>query len=166
VEAAAARDRHRHAKPAGGREFIPAPCQAHGYRFEIGALQQVDPAWRSLLLAPLMGHDGEQILPERAIPYCRLVLALGSEENDFGTPGARAHCLFLNTTAQAVRTRDALLTGVFRIARGQQRQLSWPWSAAAPRASNCVRRSAMRSDALRVHEPGLDRARVRLTVIE
>ena len=52
--------------------------------------------------------------PERDIHYDWLVLAVGAEANDFGTPGVREHCLFLNTPADADRLRKQLLALTFR----------------------------------------------------
>ncbi|RYY83627.1 MAG: NAD(P)/FAD-dependent oxidoreductase [Comamonadaceae bacterium] len=105
-------------------------------------------------------------MPARTLAYGRLVLALGSEENDFGTPGAREHCLFLNSPDQAIRIRDALLIGAFRVARGQQDRLSVAvigGGATGVELSAEIRRAI---DALRTHEPALDRSCVHVTVIE
>ncbi|MEZ2299311.1 hypothetical protein [Variovorax sp. RCC_210] len=51
------------------------------------------------------------------------MLALGSEENDFGTPGAREHRLFLTLAAGDEASRGAL-RAAFRLARAQQDALS------------------------------------------
>ena len=151
---------------AGAETSYLGHARAHGYHFEIGTLQQVDPVRRSVRLAPLMGTDGRQVLPERAIAYGRLVLALGSDENDFGTPGARAHCLFLNNTAQALLLRDALLTAAFRIARHEHPELSVVVIGGGATGVELSAEIHHALDALWEHEPGLDRSKVRLTVVE
>lgn len=152
--------------PLAAESSFLGHASAHGYRFEIGELQQIDPAARSVTLAALFGPDGEEVLPERTLSYGRLVLALGSEENDFGTPGAQEHCLFLNSTEQAVRIRDALLVGAFRVARAQQAELSVVVIGGGATGVELSAEIHHAMDALWVHEPGLDRSRVRLTVVE
>lgn len=152
--------------PLGAETSYLGHSRAHGYRFEIGTLQQVDPDARRVFLAPLLGPDGKPVLSARSILYGRLVLALGSEENDFGTPGAREHCLFLNSTAQAVKIRDALLTAAFRMARGEASQLSIVVIGGGATGVELSAEIRHALDALWEHEPGLDRSRVRLTVVE
>lgn len=43
------------------------------------------------------------LVPARTLSYDTLVIAVGSTTNDFGTPGAAEHCLFLDTAQEAVR---------------------------------------------------------------
>jgi NADH dehydrogenase len=45
------------------------------------------------------------------------VLAVGSVSNDFGTPGVREHCLFLDSRLQADRFRSKLLDHCLRVSR-------------------------------------------------
>ena len=44
-------------------------------------------------------------------------IAVGSGANDFGTPGVRKHCLFLDDRAQADRFRQRLLNHCLRVSR-------------------------------------------------
>ncbi|MBB1600794.1 NAD(P)/FAD-dependent oxidoreductase [Variovorax sp. UMC13] len=152
--------------PVAAESSFLGHATAHGYRFEIGDIQQVDPVGHTMTLAPLLGPDGEDVLPERTISYARLVLALGSEENDFGTPGAREHCLFLNNTDQAVQIRDALLVGAFRVARGEQDRLSVVVIGGGATGVELAAEINHAIDALWVHEPTLERSKVQLTVVE
>lgn len=141
-------------------------ASANGYRFEVGELKDIDLVRRLVMLAPLIGPDGAEVLPVRSIHYGRLILALGSEENDFGTPGATQHCLFLNDTHQALRIRDALLVGALRIARGQQDALSIVVIGGGATGVELSAEIHHAIDALWIHEPTLDRSRVRLTIVE
>jgi NADH dehydrogenase len=152
--------------PAAAESSFLGHASAHGYRFEIGDIQQVDPVSHTVTLAPLLGPDGEDVLPERTVAYGRLVLALGSEENDFGTPGAREHCLFLNSTGQAVQIRDALLLGAFRVARGEQDRLSVVVIGGGATGVELAAEINHAIDALWVHEPTLERSKVQLSVVE
>jgi NADH dehydrogenase len=51
----------------------------------------------------------------RTLSYDYLVLAVGSVTNDFGTPGVREHCHFLDDRAQANRFRSRLLNHCLRV---------------------------------------------------
>ncbi|MFA5495135.1 MAG: NAD(P)/FAD-dependent oxidoreductase [Porticoccaceae bacterium] len=84
-------------------------ARANHYHFEPGILSGVDRDKRQILLAPMSDHEGREILPERSLPYDQLVLAVGSQGNDFNVPGVRQHCLFLDTREQADRFHERFL---------------------------------------------------------
>jgi NADH dehydrogenase len=88
-----------------------------GYRFFFGALEGVDRAARQAVVAPLLDEDGEELIGRHFIRYDYLVMATGSVTNDFGTPGARRHCLFLDDRVQADRFRNKLLDHCLRVSR-------------------------------------------------
>lgn len=77
-----------------------AHAAAHYYYFQRGSLRGLKRSERKILLAPVMEREIE-IIPARELVYDYLVLALGSVGNDFGTPGAKEHCLFLDDYRQA-----------------------------------------------------------------
>lgn len=79
------------------------------YSFERGSLGGVDRERFEIILAPLMDPEGREILPERRLGFDQLVLAIGSQGNDFDIPGVREHCLFLDTRAQADRFHERFL---------------------------------------------------------
>lgn len=79
------------------------------YSFELGTLTGIDRVAREVVLAPLNDSEGREILPERSIGYDYLVLAIGSQGNDFNVPGVRQHSLFLDTREQADRFHDRFL---------------------------------------------------------
>lgn len=79
------------------------------YNFELGTFTGVDRVAREIILAPLNDSEGRQILPSRRLGYDYLVLAIGSEGNDFNVPGVRQHCLFLDTREQADRFHERFL---------------------------------------------------------
>ena len=88
-----------------------------GYRFFYGALEGIDRDARQVVIAPIMDEDGHEIMGRHRIRYDYLVLALGSVSNDFGTPGVRQHCLFLDSRLQADRFRSKLLDHCLRVSR-------------------------------------------------
>jgi NADH dehydrogenase len=88
-----------------------------GYRYFYGALEGIDRQARQVLIAPLLDEDGSEIMGRHRIRYDYLVLAVGSVSNDFGTPGVREHCLFLDSRLQADRFRSKLLDHCLRVSR-------------------------------------------------
>ena len=52
--------------------------------------------------------------PARAVPYDTLVSAVGSQSNDFGTPGVSAHALKLETANDARRFNQRLVNACIR----------------------------------------------------
>ncbi len=86
-----------------------AHARLNHYRFELGSMTAVDVKARTVTLAALLNNEGEEILPERTLAYDYLVLAIGSQSNDFGTPGVREHCLFMDSRQQADRFREKFL---------------------------------------------------------
>ncbi len=94
---------------------------AWGYRFVYGAVDTVDPVAGMVEIAPVMDEDGSELIARHPIRFDYLVLAMGSVSNDFNTPGAAAHCLFLDSRAQADRFRDKLLNHCLRVSRVMSR---------------------------------------------
>ncbi|MBP0624109.1 NAD(P)/FAD-dependent oxidoreductase [Cupriavidus consociatus] len=96
-----------HTIAAGTRDiFQPqtvylAQARDAGFAYQLGELCGIDRTTRELLLAPLHAPDGRLLVPARRIPYDALVIAVGSEANDFGTPGVAAHCFRIDSRLQA-----------------------------------------------------------------
>ena len=88
-----------------------------GYRFFLGAMEGIDRANRQVLIAPIRDEDGTEMMAAHRIRYDYLVMAVGSVSNDFGTPGVREHCIFLDTRTQADRFRQKLLNQCLRVSR-------------------------------------------------
>lgn len=84
-------------------------ARRNGFKFELGGLQKLDRERKVIELAPVQDADGRELVPAREIEYDYLVLALGSQSNDFHTPGVREHCVFLDSTEQASRFHRLLL---------------------------------------------------------
>ena len=88
-----------------------------GYRFFYGSLEAIDRANRQIIIAPIMDEAGKEIIAQHRIRYDYLVLAFGAVSNDFGTPGVKEHCLFLEDRTQADRFRAKLLNHCLRVSR-------------------------------------------------
>lgn len=92
---------------------------ANGYHFQQGSLFDIDRTRRQVVLAPI--HDGKvELLPARRIDFDYLIIALGSIANDFGIPGVKRYCLFLDNTEQAMGIRKILLNRFLRYASHEQ----------------------------------------------
>ncbi len=92
-------------------------CHRWGYRFFLGALESIDTGTREVVIAPMLDEDGSELIARHRLRFDYLVLAMGSVGNDFGTPGAREHCIFLDERPQADRFRNKLLNHCLRVSR-------------------------------------------------
>jgi NADH dehydrogenase len=90
-------------------------ARAHHFRFRLGAVEGLERASRELRLAAIRDDQDNEIVPQRTIKYDTLIFAVGSTTNDFGIPGVREHCLFLDTREQADRFHRTLLNHYFRV---------------------------------------------------
>jgi NADH dehydrogenase len=90
-----------------------------GYRFFLGSLESIDREARQVVIAPILDDDGSELIGRHRIRYDWLVLAIGAVSNDFGTPGVRQHCLFLDTRREADRFRQKLLDHCLRVSRAE-----------------------------------------------
>ena len=91
-----------------------AQAHWHGFRFRIGQMTGIDRELREVHVAPFVDEDGQQITPERSFGYDTLVIAVGSQSNDFGTPGVAEHALKLETTADARRFHRRMVSALIR----------------------------------------------------
>jgi NADH dehydrogenase len=86
----------------------------HGFSFRIGEMAGLDRARRTVSVAPFVDEDGDEVTPAREFGYDTLVIAVGSNTNDFGTPGAREHAISLDTPDEAERFHRRLINACIR----------------------------------------------------
>lgn len=86
-----------------------AHARQHHYHFQLGSMSGIDRAAKQITIATLVDDEGKVIVAERPLAYDTLVIAVGSSANDFGTPGVREHCLFLDQLSEARRFHHLLL---------------------------------------------------------
>ncbi|MDQ2694351.1 MAG: NAD(P)/FAD-dependent oxidoreductase [Pseudomonadota bacterium] len=89
-------------------------CKAHHVEFQQGRLNGLDRAKKEIHLAPVLDSEGAEIIPERSMGYDTLVIAVGGICNDFGTPGVKEHCMFLDNHRQAEQVQRRLLNNCLR----------------------------------------------------
>lgn len=78
-----------------------AQARDAGFTYRPGELSGLDRAAREIQLAAQHAPDGRLLVPASRLGYDLLVLAIGSEANDFGTPGVAAHCWRIDSRRQA-----------------------------------------------------------------
>jgi NADH dehydrogenase len=91
-----------------------AQAHWHHFRYRIGEMIGLDRARREVWLAPHVDDEGREVTPRRNFHYDTLVIAVGSESNDFGTSGVREHAISLDTAAQAKRFHGRLVNAYIR----------------------------------------------------
>jgi NADH dehydrogenase len=91
-------------------------AQAHWrhFHYRYGEMIGLDRATKRVLLGATYDEEGRQITSSRPIAYDTLVVAVGSVTNDFGTPGAAAHAVPLDTPEQAIRFNHRLVNACIR----------------------------------------------------
>ena len=91
-----------------------AQAHWHHFQYRIGEMIGLDRRAREVHLAADLDDDGKVVTPRRTIPYDTLVIAIGSECNDFGTPGVRQYAISLDTPVQAKRFHTKLVNAHIR----------------------------------------------------
>ena len=80
-------------------QFV-AHARAHHFEYVPGQLGAIDRTARRIRLAALE-VAGELVTGTRELDYDVLILAIGSQANDFGTQGVAEHCHFIDSHDQA-----------------------------------------------------------------
>jgi NADH dehydrogenase len=86
-----------------------AHARNHGFTFQLGSLVGINREQKSVQLAEILDENGDVLVASRDLAYDTLVVALGSTCNDFGTPGVKDHCIFLDNPHQARRFHNEML---------------------------------------------------------
>lgn len=95
-------------------------AQAHrnNFNFKLGQLLGIDREHKYVVLGEVKNETGILLIPESKLHYDVLVMAIGSTSNDFGTPGVRENCIFLDDQNAAKRLRQNLLSSFTRFSTG------------------------------------------------
>lgn len=86
----------------------------HHFKYRIGEMIGLDRERREVLVGPYIDEEGVEVVRARSIPYDTLVIAVGSQSNDFGTPGVREHALRLESAADALRFHQRMVNACIR----------------------------------------------------
>lgn len=86
----------------------------HGFRYRIGEMVGLDRERREVHVAPYFDDEGRQVTPKRCFGYDTLVIAVGSQSNDFGTPGVAEHAMKLESLGDARRFHARMVNACIR----------------------------------------------------
>ncbi len=86
----------------------------HHFTYRVGEMTGLDRAAREVLVAPYVDDEGRRVTEAARIPYDTLVIAVGSQSNDFGTPGVAGHAMKLETAGDAKRFNRRLVNAAIR----------------------------------------------------
>lgn len=101
-----------------------AHAARHGYEFQLGSVSGINRDAKQVTLDSILDDHGGIIVPPRTISYDRLVVAIGSISNDFGTPGVSDHCYMLDSKQQAHRFQRTLLNQFLKTSQANTRTIS------------------------------------------
>jgi NADH dehydrogenase len=91
-----------------------AQAHWHRFRYRVGAMIGLDRERREVHVAATHDDAGREVTPQRAFGYDTLVIAVGSQSNDFGTPGVAEHAMKLETQADARRFHARMVNACIR----------------------------------------------------
>lgn len=91
-----------------------AQARWNHFKFRLGRLEGVDRAAKTLQLAASHDEAGREITPAQQLGYDTLVIAVGSQTNDFGTLGAAEHTIKLDSPQAAKRFNNRLINACIR----------------------------------------------------
>jgi NADH dehydrogenase len=98
---------------ADEREYF-ALARSNCFEFRLGRMDGLNREKKEIYLEPTIDENGEELLPRQALAYDTLVIALGSQTNDFGTKGARENCIMLDSLPAAERFHKKLINCCLR----------------------------------------------------
>lgn len=91
-----------------------AQARWNHFKFRLGSLTGIDRAHKTVQLAASHDDAGREITPAQSLSYDTLVIAVGSQTNDFGTPGAAEHTIKLDSPQAAKHFNDRLVNACIR----------------------------------------------------
>ena len=86
----------------------------HHFRYRVGEMIGLDRERQQITVGAFFDDEGQQVTPQGSVRYDTLVIAVGSQSNDFGTPGVSEHALKLETAADARRFNQRLVNACIR----------------------------------------------------
>jgi NADH dehydrogenase len=86
----------------------------HHFRYKIGEMAGVDRVKQEVTVSAFIDDEGYQVTPNRTVRYDTLVIAVGSQSNDFGTPGVGEYAMKLETPEHATRFNRRLVNACIR----------------------------------------------------
>ncbi len=91
-----------------------AQARWNHFKFRLGSLTGIDRSNKTVQLAASHDDKGREITPAQSLNYDTLVIAVGSQTNDFGTPGAAEHTIKLDSPQAAKHFNERLINACIR----------------------------------------------------
>lgn len=91
-----------------------AQARWNHFKFRLGSLTGIDRTLKTVQLAASHDDSGREITPAQSLSYDTLVIAVGSQTNDFGTPGAAEHTIKLDSPQAAMHFNNRLVNACIR----------------------------------------------------
>ncbi|MCG8324091.1 MAG: NAD(P)/FAD-dependent oxidoreductase [Thiotrichales bacterium] len=91
----------------------------HHFRFRLGTVHRIDRSNKTITTFPALDEHGEEYIPARTFGYDTLVIAVGSETNDFNIPGVKEHCKFLDQRSEADHFHQFFLKKAYEVHAGR-----------------------------------------------
>ena len=91
-----------------------AQARWNHFKFRLGSLTGIDRTRKTVQLAASHDDSDREITPAQSLSYDTLVIAVGSQTNDFGTPGAAEHTIKLDSPQAAKHFNDRLVNACIR----------------------------------------------------
>jgi NADH dehydrogenase len=86
----------------------------HHFRYRVGEMTGLNRQRQEVQVAAFVDEEGVEVTPKRVFRYDTLVIAVGSQSNDFGTPGVQENAMRLESTADASRFHRRLVNACIR----------------------------------------------------
>ncbi len=86
----------------------------HHFHYRIGEMTGLDREKQEVTVAAFFDEEGEQVTPQRRFHYDTLIMAVGSQTNDFGTPGVQEYAMRLESVQDARRFNRRLVNACIR----------------------------------------------------
>lgn len=90
------------------------------FRFRLGEVVNINRDEKTVTTAPTLDEHGEEYIPARTFHYDTLVIAVGSMTNDFGIPGVKEHCHFLDHRNEADHFHQYFLKKAYEVHANDQ----------------------------------------------
>jgi NADH dehydrogenase len=91
-----------------------AQAHWHHFTFRIGEMHAIDRENKTVALASYVDDFGTNVTPPQEIAYDTLIMCIGSQSNDFGTPGVKEFALRLENQVDAKQFHAKMVNACIR----------------------------------------------------
>ncbi|MRI32103.1 FAD-dependent oxidoreductase [Endozoicomonas sp. OPT23] len=146
-----------------------AQAKWNHFHFLPGRMCGLDRDNKVITLEPICDEKGQEVVPSRELEYDDLVIAVGSTANDFNTLGAKEHCLFLDSRAEAEKIHTTLLNHYLHAQSAKKEAQELNISVIGAGATGVELSAELHNAAIELARYGLDAIKpnkVNITIIE